>query len=198
MNYFEEISILDLRLSKISTICDLFWEQISKYTKMTSLNLAANKLLHIPENATKLNRINEVFLSGNPFHCDCDMTWMINWINNYAEVSFRHPVTDYKNMKCHSGKMFGKPIYQLDKVEMECYPHNLSTAQKVGIGVGTVLAVCLFFLAILISKRSREVKFFMFYYLKLDTVPKDDKNEDLTNIEYDAFFCYRSVSNKIK
>ena len=27
-----------------------------------------------------------------------------------------HLVTDYKNVKCHSGKMIGKPIYQLDKV----------------------------------------------------------------------------------
>ena len=44
------------------------------------------------------------------------------------------------------------------------------------------------------KRKSREVKFFMFYYLKLDTVPKDEENENLERIEYDAFFCYRLVS----
>ena len=198
MNYLKDISVLNLESNKISGICDLFWKQIRNYTKLYSLNLAANHLIKIPQHATNLNKLHEVFLSGNPFHCDCDMTWMINWINNDTAVPLKHLISDYRNMKCHSGKMIGKPIYQLDKVDMECYPYKLSTTQKVGIGAGAVVVVWVFILVILISKRSREVKFFMFYYLKLDTVPKDDKNEDLTNMEYDGFFCFRSVSNPLK
>ena len=166
------------------------------YKNMTSLNLADNKLVSIPQNLTyldKLDKLERVFLGGNPFHCDCDMSWMMKWINNFTDVPGGRLVSDYKNMKCHSGKMIGKPIYQLDEVEMECYPYKMSIAQKVGIGIGALAGSFVMVLIIFISKRSRELKFFMFYYLKLDTVPKEDKDEDLTNMEYDAFFCFRSV-----
>ena len=50
-------------------------------------------------------------------------------------------------------------------------------------------------LVTIIAKNSREAKFFMYYYLKLDTVPKDDKDDNVDNMQYDAFFCYRLVTN---
>ena len=194
INYLKQISVLDLKFNKISNIYGLFFEQMHNYQMSYSLNLAENNLISIPKQVIHLDKLVSVFLGSNPYYCGCEMIWMIIWINNYTEVPGGHLVSDYKQMKCHSGKMIGKPIYQLDEVEMECYPHTLSIAQKVGIGVAATVAVLIIMLTILISKRTREVKFLMFYHLKLDTVPKDDKDEDLTNMEYDAFFCFRSVS----
>ena len=49
--------------------------------------------------------------------------------------------------------------------------------------------ICIFFVA----KNPREIKFLMYCYLKVDTVPKDDRDENVDNMEYDAFFCYRYV-----
>ena len=43
-------------------------------------------------------------------------------------------------------------------------------------------------LIFLAARNPREAKFYMYYYLKVDTVPKDDKNEKLENMQYDAFF----------
>ena len=131
-------------------------------------------------------------MSENPYHCDCEMTWMVGWLNNFTTITGDHVIVDYKRLKCHSGLMPGKPIYQLDKVAMGCFPPELTLWQKVGIGIGAGTAC--FVITILITwnlKRSREFKFFMYYYLKLDTVPKDDKDENVDNMEYDAFFCYR-------
>ena len=193
-NYFKQISVLDLKFNKISNICDLFYEKLHSYKKIHYLNLAVNNLINLPKHVTNFDKSVSVYLGNNPYYCGCDMIWMINWINNYTDVPGRHLVLDYNRMKCHSGKMIGKPIYQLHDVEMECYPHTLSTVQKVGIGVAATVALFIIILTILISKRTREVKFLMFYYFKLDTVPKDDKDEDLTNMEYDAFFGFRSVS----
>ena len=70
-------------------------------------------------------------------------------------------------------------------------PCKAVNSSKVGIRVGTgialILMICIFFVA----KNPREIKFLMYYYLKVDTVPKDDRDENVDNMEYDTFFCYR-------
>ena len=87
--------------------------------------------------------------------------------------------------------MKGKLLYLLDQVEMGCFPSKWTIWQKVGVGMGAVIAVAAVTISIIATKRSREVKFLMYYYLRLDTVPKDDKNENVNNMKYDAYFCYR-------
>ena len=98
---------------------------------------------------------------------------------------------DYEDVKCNSGKMIGLPIYVLTEVIMGCYPAKLTLGQKLGIGIGAALGFVMLILVFLVARHPREVKFYMYYYLKVDTVPKDDKNENLENMQYDAFFCYR-------
>ena len=105
-------------------------------------------------------------------------------------TSGEHIVADYHDMLCHSGMMVGTPIHLLTEVEMGC----ISSAWEIGVGVGVGITLLFMIGVIITTKNSREVKFFMFYYLKLDTVPNDDQNENLEMMEYDAFFCYRSVT----
>ena len=99
---------------------------------------------------------------------------------------------DYQSLKCNSGKMIGEPIFKLNEVKMGCFPKQWTTLQKIGVSIGGGMAIliitCLVFWML---RNSREAKFFMFYYLQLDTVPKDDTDENVDNMEYDAFFCYR-------
>ena len=115
---------------------------------------------------------------------------MIKWLNNFKRPTGEHVIVDYQDIKCQSGSMKGLPIYVLTEVIMGCYPAKLSTAQKVGIGVGTGIAFILMICVLYMAKNPREVKFLMYYYLKVDTIPKDDKDENVDNMEYDAFFCY--------
>ena len=177
--YLETFHCLDLRNNNISVICKSFTEQF--YYSGTPSNKINTNNVHLQE----------IFFSGNPYHCDCDMTWMIPWLNNFTTPSKEHVIVDYRDLKCQSGMMKGKPIYTLNELDMGCFS-RWTLEEKVGLGIGT--AVFLLIILLLVSallKRSREVKFFMNYYLKLDTVPKDDKDENVDNIQYDAFFCYR-------
>ena len=168
-------------------ICTSFIENLQK-SRCVSFDLSHNKLTQLPKYMQNLTNLNRIWLSGSNFRCECSMTWMIKWLNNLRTSSGNHVIVDYQNVTCHSGKMKGKPIYLLNEVEMGCYP----SGWKFGVGVGSGISVLIIISIIIMTRKSREVKFFMSYYLTLDTVPKDDKNENLEMIEYDAFFCYRS------
>ena len=185
------IEFLDLKQSDVAVISGQLLEQVNQSKTLKWLDLRENKLKTIPQRIAQLRNFQKIWLSGNPIHCDCKMTWMIGWLNNFTTVTGEHVIVDYENVKCSSGKMIGLPIYVLTEVIMGCYPAKLTLGQKLGIGIGAALGFVMLILVFLVARNPREVKFYMYYYLKVDTVPKDDKNESLENIQYDAFFCYR-------
>ena len=190
--YMTKIEFLNLKNNMISSLPDSFILTLNQSTKLKWLNLGDNELVNFPLNVKYLSHLETIWLSGNHFHCDCEMTWMIGWLNNFTTHSGKHIIYDYQEIKCYSGLMVGKPIYKLNEVEMGCFPAKLTLWQKVGIGLGSGISnLIIITLVIWMLKKSREFKFFMYYYLKLDTVPKDDKDENVDNMEYDAFFCYR-------
>ena len=168
---------------------------MSENTNLKWLDLSDNKLKRLPPEVQELTSLEKIWLHGNPIHRDCDMTWMIDWINKFTTGIYRkHVVRDYAQLKCHSGKMRGKPIYQLNQVDMGCYPHDWTIQQKLIVGLSISIGTIIIVAMVIIGLYSRRGRFFMYYYLKMDTIPRDDKNEDLEDIECDAFFCYRSVN----
>ena len=189
--YFDNIERLDVSSNNISTVCDNFWNNLVKTTNIKGLNLARNNFKSISKKLRNQKHLTKVWLSDNPFHCDCDMVWMKDLLNNFTTLTGDHIILDYKDVKCKTGMMIGAAIYNLNEVEMGCFPSKWTTWQKIGVGIGGGMAIITILITILVTKRSREVKFLMYYYFKLDTVPKDDRNENVDNMEYDAFFCYR-------
>ena len=161
---------------------------------MKWFDLSENNLKRLPAEVQELTNLEKVWLRGNPIHCDCDMTWMIDWINNFRTTTTgERVVVDYAQFKCHSGKMGGQPIYKLNRVDLGCYPQDWTTEQKLIVGLSISIGTIIIVAMVIIGLYSRRGRFFMYYYLKMDTIPPDDQNEDLKDIEYDAFFCYRSV-----
>ncbi len=137
-----------------------------------------------------MKTVKDIWLSGNAFHCDCEIIWMINWLNSVNDITGRSTVWDYRTVKCSSGKLEGVSIHKISDVLLGCYP-LWSRGQIVGVSVSAIVVFCLFVvLATVAFKKSREVRFLVHYYLRLDTVPKDDEKENLENIEYDAFLCF--------
>ena len=190
--YLNRISHLNLRHNILSLLPDSFITEIHQSENLKQLNLAHNEFTHLSVSVQKLTNLKKIWLGGNPFHCDCEMIWMIGWLNNFTTITREHVIVDYEDITCQSGMMKGKPIYKLNDVEMGCFPRTLTLWQKVGIGLGGgIAALTITSLIIWTLKRSRQFKFFVYYYLKLDTVPKDDKDENVDNMEYDAFFCFR-------
>ena len=128
---FTGLSLLDLSKNKISEVCAEFLEKISKLRNITELNLSQNKFTTIPKGLANLTHLKKIWLGGNPFHCDCSMTWTIEWINKFTDLMGDHIIVDYKNVKCHDGQVAGKPIFTLNPVDMKCFPSMWTTWQKI-------------------------------------------------------------------
>ena len=177
-SYIKTLQSLDLRGIKIITIC------VSFAKKLRGQEMKSKTVLG-------LMNLKEIWLSDNRFHCDCDMAWMIGWLNNFTTPLGEHVIADYEELKCYSGMMVGQAIYKLDKVKMGCFPPKLTLWQKISIGIAAGMAgVTIVALTTLVIKRSRDVKFFFYYYFKWCTccgVPRDDKNETLD----DAYLSFR-------
>ena len=188
-----KIKYLDLKSSNIHRLSDDFINQLNKSKSLKWLDLSNNNLVSISSNVQDWTNVEKIWLHGNPFKCDCSMTWMIGWLNNFTTPKGQRIIVDYKDIYCQSGMMKDSPIYVLNEVTMGCYPPKLTTMQKIGIALGAGTGLVIILVILLVSRNPREVKFLIYYYFKLDTVPKDDKNENVDNMEYDAFFCYRSI-----
>ena len=187
------IEFLDVSSNKIRYMSNGFIKNVNNSKTLKRLDLRHNSLTRIPREMMQWKSLESIWLSGNPIYCDCSMIRMIEILNNFTTSSKSHVIVDYKEVKCRSKLMKNIPVYVLNPVAMGCYPPKLALPQKVGIGVGSVLAALIVVVVYLVARNPREAKFFIYYYLKLDTVPKDDKDENVDNMDYDAFFCYRSV-----
>ena len=174
--YISSLSFLDVRRNNISKICKSF---------------AQNLGYNLVENKNRSSQLRRVMLSENPFSCNCDIIWMIKWLSNFTTEE-RHVIADYRNIKCSGGLMNGKHIYLLNPIDMGCFPSKWTFQQKIGVGLGAGLAILMIIgLTFLVIKRSRDIRFFLFYYCKCFHVPGDERNEPLQNMSNDAYLCYR-------
>ena len=138
--------------------------------------MAENNFNMIDADIAKSLYIEKLWLGGNPFHCNCDMTWMIEWLKNFTSPSGQHIIIDYKDVKCVYGKMIGKPIYKLNPEDMGCVPKKAKSQKLLWIGTGVGTAVLFLFASAIVVKKCYDRNI----------------NENLDKIEYDAFFSYRS------
>ena len=173
------ISFLNLRRNKISSITTSFVGNLSESKSLKWFDLSDNKLKRLPPEVQELTSLEKVWLRGNPIHCDCDMTWMIGWINKFIPITRERIVVDHAQVKCHSGKMQGQPIFKLNEVDMGCYPHDWTLQQKLIVGLSVSIGCIIIVALVIIGLYSRRGRFLLYYYLKMDTIPRDDKNEDL-------------------
>ncbi len=164
--------------------------KITGTQSVNTLNLTENKIRRISEQVKNLKNVEQIWLGGNPIECNCDMVWMIGWLNTRVNSSQESLVRDFRDVHCSNGKFGGLPIYLISTTLLGCYPHSWTTSQKVGLTFGALIVGLLFGVIIIVVRRPKEVKFLLYYYLRMDTIPRDESSEDVTNKEYDAFFCY--------
>ena len=94
-DYLKNVTLLDLRSSNIHKIDETVMKVIIHNVK--TVDLRKNKLKNLPKSITKGNKTNELWLSNNPYECNCDMLWMKDWLMDTGNV------VDKENVTC-SGK----------------------------------------------------------------------------------------------
>ena len=173
-NYFHTIQAIDLRKNSISTICKSYADKLENF----SIN----------------SRFQSLWLSENPFYCDCFMIWMIKWLNNFI-VQGKHAVVDYRNVTCGRGKMKETPIYILNSGEMGCFKGEWKPWQTTLVVIAACFLGAIIIALCIIIKYKRDVRFFLHHYCGCVCVyfgiPKDDQDEQLQRMSYDAFLAYR-------
>ena len=182
--YLKEIIYLDISNNSIGYI---FGDKIRNLHKLRWFNLSRNNLKKLPREIVNLTELTRVWLSGNPFTCNCDMLWMTDWMANFTTDpdSDVRVVRDYYKIKCGDGRF----INTLNPVQMGCFPKELTLWQKILIGISAALTITFVIAIIAISRRWNEVKWLMFLYF--DILNKNDGEENLEHTESDVLLSYR-------
>ncbi len=120
---------LNLTGSKISKICDKTLDSLLMTSHLKWLNLAQNNLSKISQKfRSKSNHLEQLWLAGNPIHCRCHMIWMIDWLPNARAPSGGQLVQDYQDVRCGPGLQAGTPIWELNRVQLECFPQHIPSS----------------------------------------------------------------------
>ncbi len=96
----KSVERIDLQRSHIQSISDKALQAFLSNVK--SLKLSRNKLRKLPSLLQVTNSTTQLWLSDNPYDCNCDMMWMRDWLLNATNV------LNKENMTCGSGKWKGE------------------------------------------------------------------------------------------
>ena len=96
---FESVTHIEMRSNRIRFISDKAMMDLLRNT--THLDIRNNNLKYLPEFITKSDLSTKLWLSRNPYKCDCEMMWMREWLVGQNNVQ------DKEDMICIQGKMKG-------------------------------------------------------------------------------------------
>ena len=179
---------LDLTGSKVGKICDGILDSILHTSHLIWLKLAENNLTEISQKF-KSNYLERLWLAGNPIRCRCDMVWMIDWLPNARAPSGGRLVQDYQDVKCGPGLQAGTPVYKLNRVDMGCFPKRIPTLTIKFLAIYGGIILLLFGGMLLIYRKRVLVRWLV--YKHFGTLIGGDSEENLNDMEYDAFLSYR-------
>ena len=113
-NILQHITTLDLKQNSIGVIPNEFLENFVISSKLVFLDISKNNLTSLPKIMKNITSLNEIWISGNPYKCECDNMWMKTWILNNSNV-----IKDYKNAYCQnaSGKI---DIIHMSEIDVGC------------------------------------------------------------------------------
>ena len=99
-DYLKNITLLDLSSNHITDIDETVMEVVIKSVKQ--LDIRGNNLTELPDTIKKANNITILWISDNPYECNCDMIWMKDWLTDNENVM------DMENVTCSGSKEKGE------------------------------------------------------------------------------------------
>ncbi len=180
------ISYLSLASGGLTNICNGTINQILIKSNIKWLNLTDNRISKIPKAlAFSENHLDKLWLSGNLVECNCDMTWLIDWLSGEG----KHKVQDYQDIICMKGRQIGQPVYLVKPLDMGCSKRNATLFIMIFILGGVVS-----FVIITMGLIQRRADFRWLIYRKFGKLVGDpDKDENIDAMIFDAFISFRSV-----
>ena len=97
--YMENVTHLNISNSHVSHITDVAIKFI--LTNIKTFDLSSNALEILPRSIMETNNDTKLWISDNPYDCNCDMMWMRDWL------VITTGVLDKENVICAKGKMIG-------------------------------------------------------------------------------------------
>ncbi len=186
-SYFDKpsnISSVSLTSGNLSRISSDTLSQILIKSSVKRLNITNNRLSEFPKAlALKGNNLNELWLSKNPLECNCEMTWLINWLANGG----KYVVKDYQDVICAQGMQIEEPTYLVKPLDMGCYPWNQNLLITMGVLGGVISFMILALVPIIHYTDIRWLVYRNFSKL----VGDPDKDEDIDVMVFDAFVSFR-------
>ena len=76
--YLKNITLLDLSSSHITEINEIVMEFIT--TNVKHFDVRGNNLKTLPQTITKANNMTKLWITDNPYQCECDLLWMKDWL----------------------------------------------------------------------------------------------------------------------
>ena len=185
------VTSLSLNSAGVNTICDETVQQIITKSNIQNLDLGNNNLTTISQKFnTHATELQQLQLTGNPLTCSCPMIWMKDWMLNFKTLSGHRIVQDIDEIKCENGQEVGYPIYELDAESMGCILNEKNFVFALFVSSFSAFVSATIIVVIIIMKRSSDVRLRMFKHFGW-ILGDPDKNEDVTNLQYDAFISYR-------
>eukprot|EP00057_Strongylocentrotus_purpuratus_P012167 XP_011666641.1 PREDICTED: slit homolog 3 protein-like [Strongylocentrotus purpuratus] len=134
-----QVNIIDLEGNQILYLDE---QMFSNNWKLTNLSLADNKLTRFNQRTFKpiLSSISSLDLSMNPIDCNCDLKWLVNWINKPI------PLIDKDKTLCSSESLERfreKPLLDVDPNELCIINGQLFLIPLASIGL-VVISVLLY------------------------------------------------------
>ena len=174
--YLQNTSVGVFSHSSIRTVT---FKALSAMSNMSKLHLDNNQLERLPHlNDIKFKANAEVYLSFNPWVCDCEALETRDWI-----VLHRGIVKDIDNIVCHSpSHMAKRKMTTLDQA-LFC-PSNSLTNYIIIASVSVSVPLIFFFLACLVSKR----KIWIYKRTGWHPLNRDEAADE--GKEFDVFVSY--------
>ena len=98
-SYMPTITFLNMSSCKVRSISDDVIKVLVANLKF--LDITKNNLKSLPRAIERATNVTELWISQNPYECNCDMIWMRDWLTGATTVM------DKANVRCASGKLIG-------------------------------------------------------------------------------------------
>ncbi|XP_045195126.2 toll-like receptor 13 [Mercenaria mercenaria] len=184
----KSVSNIGLQGNLIKTLSG---ETFAKNKYLKFLNLRYNQIGHIKESAlsrTLLGRLHQLDLSKNPFVCDCELEWFINWLETKPKGT---RVEKYPHGYICFGPagMSNKLLSEVTFTYRECHPWSpwIWTAL-----IASPCTIVIAIIGILLYRNRWNIKHYIYLLRKrrrYKTIPGND-------YEFDAFVAYKAEDSE--